>query len=666
MGDVAMSEGKPVLTESDAEAMLRTIADDLDIAETLQHRPSSTIEPKTSATGGAAAIEALRALATGDAHERLVVKRTLGEGGMGVVRLAEQRSMGREVAVKTLRSGPHDERTVLRALREAWTTGAIEHPNIVPVYDVAIGAEGAPVIVMKRIEGRPWGDFLADPDLVRERFGSNDPIEWNLRVLESVCNAVHFAHSRRIIHRDLKPENVMIGTFGEVYVLDWGIAVSLEPDPTGRLPDLSTATDIAGTPSYMAPEQLMQQPALLSERTDVYLLGAMLYELFTGLPPHQGDNMQQVLSHIVVNKIDFGSGFPAEARAITERALARDPAERFESALALKTAITQYLQHRGSRRLAFHAKKSLDRLIEILQSEPVSAARSASVFNLLGECRFGYRAALEAWPENSSARIGLDRALVVVIEAELADGDPYAAQSLLHEVTVKDPTLAQRVERAVQLRDAEDERLRRLASDYDRDAGTRTRMFLGVLMGVTWTVTPLLGAINVLRGHPTTYASIGWSMALFTVVAAAFRVWARDSLGKTQVNRGLSASLGAQLFSQFVLLSGASALGLSPTMVLQTFVFSWGLCKLLVAIWIERWFVALALFDFVCFAIAARYPSATLWLMSLANVAFTYVVVRLWLPSQDRARIHERRDAIREQTRKILTGEWQSPDRGEL
>jgi serine/threonine-protein kinase len=653
------------MSDGTQEPQRTTTTDELDFAATLQNRPSATIEPAQRPAGGEAALAALQALAARPVDERLVVKQTLGEGGMGVVRLAEQRSMGRDVAVKTLREGARTADATLRALREAWVTGAIEHPNIVPVYDVAIADDGAPVIVMKRIEGRPWSHFLADADLVRERFDSRDPIEWHLRVLESVCDAVHFAHSRSIIHRDLKPDNVMIGTFGEVYVLDWGIAVCTEPDPSGRLPDLSTASEIAGTPSYMAPEQLMQEPSLLTARTDVFLLGAMLYEVFAGVPPHRGDNMQQVFASIIEASFYFGPGFPAEARAIAERAMARPQDERFESAAALKAAIEGYLRHRGSRKLAFHARKSLDRLLDVLATEPAGAARSASVFNLLGECRFGYRAALEAWPENASARQGLDRALVAVVEAELSEGDAFAAQTLLREVSAPDPALDDRVARAVTARSAEDERLRRLADDYDREAGTRTRMVLGVMMGVTWTLVPLVGAINELRGVPVTLGSIGWTMGAFAVLGALFRVWARDSLGKTQINRGMAATLAVQILAQFALLVAAPTMQLSAPRVMSLFVLTWALTKLLVAVWIERWFLGLAVLDLLCFSLSAHVPGATLWLMSASNLVFTLVIVRLWLPQQDRERIQERRAALRARTRKILFGEWQSADKGD-
>jgi len=243
-----------------AKTIEARLAGDLELARTVVDHPGTTIEPSRIPSSGAmAALDALRALGA-TLGGKIDVHHTIGEGGMGVVHLATQATLGRHVAVKTLRKGAGDEEAALRILREAWVTGALEHPNVVPVHDVGVDASGAPVIVMKRIEGRVWSHLMRDGAEITRRFGATDPLEWNLRTLVSVCNAVHFAHSRGILHRDLKPDNVMIGEFGEVYVLDWGIAVSLKDDPSGRLPCASQATDIAGTPHYMAPEMLLGDP----------------------------------------------------------------------------------------------------------------------------------------------------------------------------------------------------------------------------------------------------------------------------------------------------------------------------------------------------------------------------------------------------------------------
>ena len=169
---------------------------------------------------------------------------TLGEGGMGVVRLADQVSLHRSVAVKTLRPEKSSDAALLALLREAWVTGALEHPNIVPVYALGRNEEKMPVFVMKRVEGTPWSTLLADPThpLVARGGGDKDPLHFHLELLLKVCDALAFAHSRQLIHRDVKPENVMLGAFGEVYLLDWGIAVSL--DDTSLFPKASEVRSV--------------------------------------------------------------------------------------------------------------------------------------------------------------------------------------------------------------------------------------------------------------------------------------------------------------------------------------------------------------------------------------------------------------------------------------
>jgi serine/threonine protein kinase len=126
-------------------------------------------------------------------------------GGMGEVLLADQVSMGRKVAVKRLKREATTEANTIKLLQEAWVTGYMEHPNIIPVYDITVDESGTPLILLMRIEGTQWGHLMDDPETVRERFNNSDLLEWNLRVLMQVCDAVHFAHTRGIIHRDLKP-----------------------------------------------------------------------------------------------------------------------------------------------------------------------------------------------------------------------------------------------------------------------------------------------------------------------------------------------------------------------------------------------------------------------------------------------------------------------------
>ena len=431
----------------------------------------------------------------------------------------------------------------------------------------------------------------------------------------------------------------MIGAFGEVYVLDWGIAVCLHEDRGGRLP-LASATDIAGTPQYMAPEMLLGDPTLLSPRTDVYLLGAMLYEMFTGRPPHEGADVNALITHILVSPISFPDEMPEEVKDICAKAMSRDPAGRYESADAFRLAVDDYLGHRGSRKLAAEAKESHALLQEALAREP-GEARAHEVARLLGECRFGYRAALSAWPDNTEAQAALDRALLEVVEYSLAEGEPVTGEALLREVRSKPPEVVQRVEAAMKARVAEDERLHRLEADFDTRIGTRTRSLLVGVFGLVWTTSPLTAWAYVVRhgSEPAVLGILAPLAFLFAGIPAYF--WARESLTKTEWNRRLTRTVVMYLTAQCLLAIGAWFAGLRPHDVHLLSMFSWALLYAILAIWAEPWFGLVALTCTASFLAAAIFPQALFALMSFDNLVLTIVMVRVWLPKEDVARFRE-------------------------
>ena len=269
-----------------------------------------------------AALARLRALVDQSAeHDRYEIGELIGEGGMGSVYLARDRELDREVALKVLRdpSPTADERE--RILREARILASLEHPGIVPVHDVGTLPDGRLFYVMKRVRGERFDDFVRGPRSRTEL----------LRAFLQVCDAVAFAHAAGVVHRDLKPQNVMLGAFGEVLVLDWGVAkIARRPSMQEREGEAATA---AGTPGYMAPEQ---NDGDADERADVYGLGGVFFFLLTrGHPSAARETADQWVGGTTVR--------PA-LRAICERARAADPTARYESVASMASDVANYLE----------------------------------------------------------------------------------------------------------------------------------------------------------------------------------------------------------------------------------------------------------------------------------------------------------------------------------
>jgi serine/threonine protein kinase len=405
---------------------------------------------------------ALPRLAMGVPDADFEIVDVLGKGGMGVVLLARQRSLDRAIAIKRTIAGASDHEA--RALLdEARATGALEHPNIVPVHALGTDNDGAPLFVMKRIEGASLATLIREKDhaawpALEQRHGGR--IEAYVEILMRIADALHFAHESGFVHRDVKPANVMVGAFGEVYLLDWGVAVRKGAE--------ETPGEVVGTPAYIAPEMLDGEA---DARTDVYLLGGTLHTILTGAPRHAGNAMLEVLAAAYDSKpFVYPSDVPAELAEIANRACHRDRSARFPSALAFRDALGAFLRHRGSMRL-------VDRASELLEGK--HDARS------LAEARFALGQALREWSENSEARALLRRTLVAVVEHEIELSRPAGAREALAELDPPDAALGKRVEeleaehaRAAKLAD------RARADEHERDPtiGGRTRVIVTVTM----------------------------------------------------------------------------------------------------------------------------------------------------------------------------------------
>ncbi|HSK02516.1 MAG TPA: serine/threonine-protein kinase, partial [Kofleriaceae bacterium] len=265
---------------------------------------------------------------------------SIGKGGMGEVIAAFDRRIGRDVAVKRMRSPHPSEEAMTRFLREARIQARLDHPAIVPVHELGTDDAGRPYFTMKRLAGRTLGQRMAEGE------GGLAPERQLLRAFVDVCLAVEFAHARGVVHRDLKPANIMLGDYGEVYVLDWGVARVLgEPvtgDPAaaaaavtpGEIDSLDEGTQtgtLLWTPGYIAPELLNGDPA--APPADVYALGSILFELLAGEPLHPRSH-QKAIASTLASPQDLPSrrrpdrAIPPELDHACEGALAEDPAER--------------------------------------------------------------------------------------------------------------------------------------------------------------------------------------------------------------------------------------------------------------------------------------------------------------------------------------------------
>ncbi len=339
-------------------------------AETIGAAGSTALTRVQHAKGGSSAPRTVQDTQPLDPNaERYAIQSLLGEGGMGEVHLCRDARIERSVAMKVARGGvdmPDEVR--MRFIHEARVQGQLEHPAIVPVYDLGVRADGSLFFTMKRVRGHTLADVVSS---LRELDESASKLFTRRRLLtafSNVCMAIHFAHTRGVLHRDLKPSNVMLGDFGEVYVLDWGLArvigeaerevrpETIDDEETMRARISGTSGSgftvdgaILGTPGYMSPEQAMGRLDELDARTDVYALGAILFELLTLERLHERESVGLLL-RATLEGADAratvrapGREVPPELEALCVKATATKREERFATVGEMARAIERYL-----------------------------------------------------------------------------------------------------------------------------------------------------------------------------------------------------------------------------------------------------------------------------------------------------------------------------------
>ena len=306
------------------------------------------------------------------------IKDKLGEGGMGMVYSALQTAVNRIVAIKTIKPEKFENASARKQFfYEAEVTAELDHPNIPAIYELGKTEDGTLFYTMKLIRGIDWQKLLRKKTQ-----------EENLEIFDKITDAVAFAHSKNVIHRDLKPENVMLGSFGEIYLSDWGLAVNQSKNKD---------IEFGGTPEFMAPEMAKNQRNQIGKHSDIYLLGAILYQIVTGTPPHMGRTQRDRWEAAKKNSIT-----PTDKQdpliKIALRAMETEPSLRHKSVAEFQDEIREVKTHAESIADANRA------------SEIASNAAQSQDYEGFSEAIFGFRAALDKWGGNDIAKFGLQKA----------------------------------------------------------------------------------------------------------------------------------------------------------------------------------------------------------------------------------------------------------------
>jgi serine/threonine-protein kinase len=503
------------------------------IADTAEVDPTATMRahPRRHPPGETPAAErelafwvpeaaALPALTLGPDDAELKVTGLLGEGGTGQVLLAEQRSMGREVAVKVPRvSEPWLAATLLAEGRLA---GRVEHPNVVPIYALGRREDGAPILVMKRVRGESWETLLRDSaHPLWERFGRvTDRLERHLHIFLAAADGIAAAHRAGILHRDIKPANVLVAGPDEVLVIDWGLATEVDARPERK--------PLVGTPAFMAPEML--DPRMASDaRLDIYELGATLHYVLTGAHRNVGATTAAILEGLSRPSEPDLRDHPEGLAQIVRKATAYATADRYATAADLAADLRRWLDERAADHLIVRADERMDELALLIEAD----APLAELMAPAAACRASVEDALQLAPAHEGANDAahryfalwaghlLDRGALDLARAELTPSRPTpltAPASLIADFGRLSTGARER-----------HERLDTLERDLDLrpEAETRRRFFLlgalyaGVSSLLALTVLPELIAERAPGLSPILAA--GLANIAFWIVAALYR-----------------------------------------------------------------------------------------------------------------------------------------------
>lgn len=528
----------------------------------------------------------------------------IGEGGMAVIHRGEQQSLRREVAIKTILN-PKERNNLLR---EAYVTAVLEHPNIVPIHELVFDETGRPMLVLKRIEGESWFEQMKQEYRMEPDDGP-DFIEWNIRISIRVSRALSFAHTRGIAHLDVKPSNVMVGAFGEVYLLDWGLAGSFDP-AEHFLPSVPEGQR-AGTPGYMAPEQWRGKAAQVGPWTDVYLLAASLYHALSGATPWTRVGKER--------EAQTGERkLPPALLEILNRAMRPEPTDRIPSAASFRQELESYLRQRGSIQLGHRAAElARDAVLQRgkgkLDSAEYSSVEAAATFS----------AALSQWPGNEAAMRGQLRLARSRIDDALGRDQPGVAARILAAIADPPADLRKRVEQAVALAEHDASEVRSLRHDQDHGVGMDLRILVMALCGPLWIGGWVIGAIteNVFASLMLLVGgTLAWSAGLWAV---------GGELLSNRLNRVVVFDIFCTLCAFIGLTSIAYVRGDTLLSLAPAFLIVHACSTAMVAVVFDMRLALLAAAWALLFPLSLLWPDLGLWFIVVGNSAM--VLGAMWV-----------------------------------
>ncbi|BBM86223.1 serine/threonine-protein kinase [Candidatus Uabimicrobium amorphum] len=353
-------------------------------------------------------------------HQDYKNYKEINRGGMGIIYKAQQVKLKREVVIKKILPGVAKNKFIAESL----VTAYLDHPNIVPVHEIDENSDGELLLAMKLVNGISWKNLLYPKTEEQQAKAREYNLRKHLEILLKVCDAISYAHSKGVIHCDLKPENIMIGDFGEVLVVDWGIAVEINKNygeqRTFHKKDITTPM---GTPCYMPPELAEGRGQDISYGTDVYLLGGILFEILHRRPPHTGKSLWLVLLAAKESKPPvFHPKISVQLQQTCKKSLAKNIVERYQSISEFKQAIENYLEHQESTTLANKAtdlynkatiflleQKALPKqkrtiFSKIFDKTPASSLPVAYLYTTFMKAIALYERAIELKPNNTKAQ----------------------------------------------------------------------------------------------------------------------------------------------------------------------------------------------------------------------------------------------------------------------